>query len=188
MDEIRKYFEKSVSMSDEDWKLFASKLQKEKFSKKQVITCMGDPENYLSFIEKGMVRFYIPREDDDFTFSFSFAGEFVSAYDSFLTQKPCTYNIQALEESILWRISYKDLNIIYNETEIGDKVGRLASERLYLENFKREISLLTQTAEERYLALFSEQSHVLKQIPLKYIASYIGITPQALSRIRRKIF
>ncbi|ASK32605.1 CarD family transcriptional regulator [Chryseobacterium sp. T16E-39] len=187
MEAIRNYFEQSVSMSDKDWELFASKLKTEKFSKKQFLINANETEHYLSFIEKGTVRFFIPKEIEDFTFSFSFAGEFVSAYDSFLTQKPCSYSIQALEETVLWRIAYEDLNLIYAETEIGNKIGRLASERLYLENFKREISLLTQTAEERYLNLFSEQRHILKQIPLKYIASYIGITPQALSRIRRKI-
>ncbi|EJL72723.1 Crp/Fnr family transcriptional regulator [Chryseobacterium populi] len=187
MKQIRNYFEKSVIMPDDDWELFASKLKIQTFSKKQHLISTGETENYLSFIEYGTVRFYIPREEDDFTFSFSFADNFVSAYDSFLTRKRCSYNIQALEETVLWRISYEDLNLIYAETEIGEKIGRLASERLYLENFKREISLLTETAEERYLTLFTDQPHILKYIPLKYIASYIGITPQALSRIRRRI-
>ncbi|WP_446681784.1 Crp/Fnr family transcriptional regulator [Chryseobacterium flavum] len=186
MEEIRNYFEKSVVMSDRDWERFSSKLEQQKFSKKQYLINTGQKENYLSFIEKGSVRFYIPGEED-FTFSFSFAGEFVSAYDSFLTRNPCNYQIQALEDTVLWRISHQDLNIIYDETEIGDRIGRLASEKLYLSNFRRELSLLTQTAEERYLALFSEQPDLLKNIPLKYIASYIGITPQALSRIRRRI-
>jgi CRP-like cAMP-binding protein len=187
MQQIRTYFEKTVAMSDKDWEMFASKLVRKTFSRKQHLITVGETENYLSFIEKGSTRFYIPGDLDDFTFSFSFAGEFVSAYDSFLTRKPCSYNVQALEETILWRISFEDLNTIYAETEIGNTIGRLASEGLYLENFKREISLLTQTAEERYLALFSEQPEILKYIPLKYIASYIGITPQALSRIRRRI-
>ncbi|HEY0749771.1 MAG TPA: hypothetical protein VGD26_01370 [Chitinophagaceae bacterium] len=66
-------------------------------------------------------------------------------------------------------------------------IGRKASEDLFLKKSKRELSLLNDTAEERYLKLFSEQLHLIKQIPLKYIASYIGITPQALSRIRKRI-
>ena len=82
---------------------------------------------------------------------------------------------------------YNDLQKIYDETEIGNKIGRLASEDLFLKKSKRELSLLTETAEQRYLNLFSEQLHLLKQVPLKYIASYIGITPQSLSRIRKRI-
>jgi len=58
---------------------------------------------------------------------------------------------------------------------------------MYLRKSKRELSLLSQTAEERYLSLFSDRPKLLKQIPLKYIASYIGVTPQALSRIRKRI-
>lgn len=66
-------------------------------------------------------------------------------------------------------------------------IGRVAAEILYMEKSKRELSLLSMTAEQRYLNLFSEQQELIRLIPLKYIASYIGITPQALSRIRRRI-
>ena len=187
MEQIRKYFERSVSITDDEWRVFSSKLICQKYSKKQKLLDIGETEDYLSFIENGILRFYIPKEENDFTFSFSFEDEFVSAYDSFLTQKPCKYVVETLTETVLWRISYKDLQQIYDETKIGNEIGRLASEKLYLENVEREISLLTLTAEKRYLQLFTEQPRLLRQIPLKYIASYIGITPQALSRIRRQI-
>ena len=79
------------------------------------------------------------------------------------------------------------LEIIYDKTEIGNTIGRLASEDLFMKKSKRELSLLIQSAEERYLNLFTEQPELLQFIPLKYIASYIGVTPQALSRIRKRI-
>ena len=148
---------------------------------------MGQVEKYLSFIEKGIVRFYIPKEDNDLTFVFGFENSFISAYDSFLTQTPSTYHIEALSGTILWRLTYNDLQEIYTKTEIGNTVGWYASEDLFLRKSKRELSLLNNTAEERYLNLFREQPHLIQNIPLKYIASYIGITPQALSRIRRRI-
>ena len=66
-------------------------------------------------------------------------------------------------------------------------IGRRASEELFLKKSKRELSLLRDSAEERYLNLFEERPELLREIPLKYIASYIGVTPQALSRIRRRI-
>jgi hypothetical protein len=84
-------------------------------------------------------------------------------------------------------VSYNDLQEIYRETEVGNLIGRQAGEDLFLKKSKRELSLLDDTAEQRYLNLFTEQPHLIKQIPLKYIASYIGITPQALSRIRGRI-
>ena len=87
----------------------------------------------------------------------------------------------------MWRISVKDLQEVYKETENGNLIGRRMAENMFLIKSKREISLLNKTAEERYLDLFSERPKLLKQIPLKYIASYIGVTPQALSRIRKRI-
>ncbi|GLB51233.1 hypothetical protein NBRC110019_02720 [Neptunitalea chrysea] len=73
------------------------------------------------------------------------------------------------------------------QTPIGNLIGRLIAENLFIIKSKREISFLKETAEKRYLNLFNERPNVIKEIPLKYIASYIGITPQALSRIRKRI-
>jgi len=174
-------------MEEQEWEAFAAKLIRKEVGKKEKLLEVGDIENYLSFIQQGVVRFYIPKDEKEYTFAFSFEEEFVSAYDSFLMQKPCKYIVEALTDTVLWRISYDDLQLIYKQTSIGNQIGRLASEILYLENIEREISLLTLTAKERYLRLFTDQKRLLQQIPLKYIASYIGITPQALSRIRRQI-
>ena len=188
MDQIRKFLEKKVRLSDADWQVFSSKLIRQEFPKRALLLKAGRTENYLSFIEEGIIRFYIPREENDFTFSFSFANSFVSAYDSFLAQLPCIYHVETLTKTVLWRVTYNDLQAIYAETVIGNTIGRYASEGLYLDNFQREISLLTDTAAQRYLKLLSQQPQVIQKIPLKYIASYIGITPQALSRIRRRIY
>jgi CRP-like cAMP-binding protein len=187
MNEIRQYFEKLVTLSDKDWALFYSKLVKREFPKKTILLRTGQQENYLSFIEKGIIRFCIPNEFDDLTFGFAFANNFVSAYDFFLTREPSNYQLETITETILWQLTYQDLQQIYAETEIGNTIGRLASEDLFLKKSKRELSLLTNSAEERYLSLFTEQPHLLQLIPLKYIASYIGVTPQALSRIRKRI-
>ena len=187
MERIREYFEQVINLSDADWAFFASKLTEVTFPKKQQLLCAGKTENYLSFIASGIVRYYIPKEEQDLTFAFSFEGSFVSGYNSFLTQTPSTYNIETLSRTKLWRLSYSDLQSIYRETEAGNTIGRQASEDLFLKKSQRELSLLNESAEERYRNLFTEQPQLIKEIPLKYIASYIGITPQALSRIRKRI-
>ncbi|WP_245701833.1 Crp/Fnr family transcriptional regulator [Roseivirga misakiensis] len=174
-------------MNDPDWSLFASKLDKVKLNKNANLTAVGSIENYLSFISEGIVRFYIPQEENDLTFGFLFENEFVTAYDSFITQAPSHYQIETLTETVLWRISYNDLQEVYDKTESGNFIGRIMAENMFLIKSKRELSLLKKTAEERYLDLFLERPRLLKQIPLRYIASYIGVTPQALSRIRKRI-
>ena len=186
---IREYIEKTVAVSDADWQLFSSKLKVRTFKKKTTILGIGETENYISFIEEGIARFLIPKEDEekDLTFGFCFKNEFVSAYDSFLTRKPSLYRLQALSDIRMWSISHEDLQEVYEKSFAGNVIGRLSSERLFLIKSKREQSLLNESAEERYLNLFTERPNLIKEIPLKYVASYIGVTPQALSRIRKRI-
>ncbi len=185
---IKRYIENNIcSINQTDWDFFSSKLHKENLKKKSKIIKIGAVENYLSFISEGIVRFYIPKEENDLTFGFVFENEFVTAYDSFITQNPSNYEIETLTNTTLWKISFQDLQEVYKKTESGNLIGRRMAENMFLIKSNREISLLNKTAEERYLDLFLERPKLLRNIPLKYIASYIGVTPQALSRIRKRI-
>ncbi len=188
MHRLRAYIEQIASVSDKDWELFSSCLFKQDFSKKQQILKVGQIENHISFIEEGMVRVFIPKEDPEkeITFGFSFKYEFISAYDSFISREPSQYQLEALSNCVVWSISYEDLQNVYNQTSIGNLIGRLTAERLFLIKSNREQSLLNESAEQRYFNLFNTRPELFESIPLKYIASYIGITPQALSRIRKK--
>ena len=85
---------------------------------------------------------------------------------------------------VVWRVHYDDLQMLYKTHSVGNLIGRLTVEKLYVEKLNREFSLLSETAEERYL---KEQPDLFQRLPLKHIASYMGITPQALSRIRKRI-
>ncbi len=187
MEEIKKFIDTIYPMNDSDWVFFSSKLYREDFKKKSTLIAIGDIENHMSFLAEGIVRYYIPREESDLTFGFLFENQFVTAYDSFITQTPSQYQIETLTNATLWRITYQDLQEVYQKTESGNYIGRRMAENMFLIKSKREIALLSKTAEERYLHLFRERPNLIKEIPLKYIASYIGVTPQALSRIRKRI-
>ena len=175
MGHLREYYEGIIKLQESEWEFIATYFNKRIFNKNEIITRQGETENYLSFIESGIIRFFIPEDEKELTFNFSFNKEFTCAYDSFLTQ------------TIVWQISYSDLQKVYAQTQVGNYLGRFASEKLFLAKSRRELSLLKYNAKERYLKLFSEQPDILKFIPMKYIASYIGVTPQGLSRIRRQI-
>ena len=189
LQQIKSYLDQIASISELDWTFFTSKLKRRIISKKSIFLKATEIENHISFIESGVVRLFIPKEnpEKEITFGFSFKNQFVSAYDSFLTQTPSAYQLQALTETKILSISYKDLQLVYKHTHIGNLVGRLIAERLFLIKSKREQNLLNLSAEERYLKLFKERPELLKVIPLKYISSYIGVTAQALSRIRKRL-
>jgi CRP-like cAMP-binding protein len=189
LQQIKEYLDQIAIISDDDWEFFISKLKRRVIKKKTVFLKLNDIEHHISFIESGVVRLYIPKEnpEKEITFGFSFKNQFISAYDSFLTQKPSAYELQTLTETTILSITYDDLQAVYKTTQIGNLVGRLTAERLFLIKSKREQNLLNLTAEERYVKLFKERPGLLKVIPLKYISSYIGVTAQALSRIRKRI-
>ena len=187
MNNIRTYFEKFVDLNDYVWSLFTEKLEYETFSKGSIILKIGDIENYVSVIEEGAVRFVIPNQNNETTFGFAFKGHFFSAYDSFVFQKPTKYQIETLTEVKIWRVSHDNLNQLFDNTREGNLIGRQIAEQFFCGKQDRELSLLTQSATEKYYNLFKNQPQLIKEIPLKYIASYIGITPQALSRIRAEI-
>lgn len=189
MEQIKAYLDQLATISQSDWDFFTSKLQRRVIPKKTIFLELNAIEQTISFIEFGVVRLYIPKEDPEkeITFGFSFKDQFISAYDSFLTQTPSAYQLQALTETTLLSITYDDLQEVYNTTQIGNLIGRLTAERLFLLKSKREQDLLNLTAEERYIKLFKERPELLQVIPLKYISSYIGVTAQALSRIRKRL-
>ena len=189
MQQIKAYLDQIATISEQDWDFFTSKLQRRILPKKTVFLKINEIENHISFIESGVVRLFIPKEnpEKEITFGFSFKNQFISAYDSFLTQQPSLYQLQTLIETTVLSISYNDLQEVYKKTTIGNLIGRLTAERLFLIKSKREQNLLNLSAEERYIRLFKERPELLKIIPLKYISSYIGVTAQALSRIRKRV-
>lgn len=189
LDQIKKYLEQIAPISDADWDFFTSRLTLRTIPKKTVFLKCGQVENHISFVVSGVIRLFIPNDDPDkdLTFGFSFTDQFVSAYDSFLTRTPSAYQLQTLTDTTFLSMTYDDLQNVYKSTVIGNLIGRLTAERLLLLKSKRELYLLNLTAEERYIKLFKERPQLLQVIPLKYISSYIGITAQALSRIRKRI-
>lgn len=184
---LKEYIERIISLSNQDWETIASFFIRREYAKGLKLIRVGEKENYLSFIEQGIVRDYIPDDEKELTFAFNFNKEFTCAYDSFLTRLPTEYEQETLAPTTIWSISYTNLQKVYLQTQTGNFWGRYVAEKLFLQKSKREISLLKQTAKERYMDLLLNKSYIIQQVPLKYIASYIGVTPQALSRIRKEI-
>ncbi|RBL88929.1 Crp/Fnr family transcriptional regulator [Chitinophaga flava] len=188
MELMHQYLRKQVDISDEDWRVFSSRFEQKIYPAKTFYLKAGETENYLSFVDRGLLRFYLEdTECNETTIGFSIQGWFMCVFSSFYTRRPSFYYGETLAETVLWRIHYDDLQEMYSRLSIVERIGRLATEQMLLWKSERELSFLTKSAEERYLDLFNKVPHLLQQVPLKYLASYIGVTPQALSRIRKRI-
>ena len=125
--------------------------------------------------------------DKEVTCGFSFSCEFANAYSSLNNKELSVFNVQALCKSVIWRLSKRNLSYLYKTSLNINKIMRVTLEYAFARKTVRELSLLRYTPEERYVKLLEGDKMLLQNIPLKYIASYIGITPQALSCIRKRI-
>lgn len=170
-----------------DWTPFLNQLHHTTIAKNEHLIRIGQMEKHLYFLKEGVFRFYVEQETKDITFDFVFPGSFFCAFTSFLTGEPVKYSIQALTDCQVYFIEKSALEQAYESDFKSLAMGKWAAEQQFLKKSAREFSLLMETAEERYLSLVNKQPILLQNIPLKYLASYIGITPQALSRIRKRI-
>jgi CRP-like cAMP-binding protein len=185
---IRSYFDSQAILNDEDWHLFQSGLQERRFRKGSLILQEGEVENYLSFIVSGSVRLYtITPNGEDVSVGFAAANCFAGSYSSFISQKPSLLNVEALEDLFLLSISFENLNKCYSVSATGEILGRINAEMHLIHQEERQISLLTKSATERYLELLEQNPHLLQLVKLQHIASYLGIKPESLSRIRKSM-
>ena len=186
MQSLITYFER-MGFSESELAPFLDCIETRQFKANELIIYSGQVENYLSFIDEGLVRYYVVAKDKEITTDFAFQRSFYCAYDSFYDRSKTQIYIEALTDTQLYSISYKDLQNLYLNCEITKKLGRLATEYLLSKKVKREINLLTKSPQERYEELLREQPKYILQIPLKFIASYLGVVPETLSRIRKRI-
>lgn len=141
----------------------------------------------IAYITQGSFRLFKMIDGIETTTYFSFEQEWISAYTSFLTQSPAYISIQAMEEATVLTLSYNDMQSLYAHHPVMERFGRLMAEHLCICLDERMHSLLLKTPEERYLKTLHDNSFYFERVPQHYIASYLGIAPESLSRIRRRV-
>lgn len=174
-------------MDEKDLQQFIKLLKVKTYKSGETILRKGQRDQELSFLNKGVVRFYVKKNSSEVTFDFIFSGTFYCHYDSFYSKKPTQFYSEALTDIEVLSISSNQLNALFATCAFAENLTRLALEKLLEKKLNRELSLLTNTPAERYLKLLQEQPKLLQQIPQKYLATYLGIVPETLSRIRKRI-
>jgi CRP-like cAMP-binding protein len=143
--------------------------------------------NQVAFVVKGKLRiFYLDDAGNEITCYFVTADHFISSFTSFLTNTPTTENISAIEDTTLMVISKTDLEKLSEEIPKIHIWRRIIAENLFITMEKRVSMLQSQTAHERYENMLKENPEIILSVPLQYTASFLGITPQHLSRLRKE--
>ena len=194
---FRKYkifIEKYISHNFVEWRIFQSKLKVEYFKKGETILHVDDVCQTLRFIDSGLARAYmISEEGKDYTWSIFFNDDnahmtnlFVVDYDSFLNQTPSSFHIEALEDSVLISVDYQDVQFIYDKLKKGERFGRLMSQEAYSYLHKQSIDRQIKTAEERFKDFMKKTPYLLEKVPQYHIATFLGMTPQYLSMLKKE--
>jgi CRP-like cAMP-binding protein len=146
----------------------------------------GEVSRKMGFVLQGVFHYFENGDGQRLTYSFGREQEFIGDYESFLSAQPATHGIQALEEARLLCISYDNLQRLYREVQEGERLGRLVAEAGFMELVRQLTSFYKDPPAQRYARFVSTYPDLQQRIPQYYIASYVGVKPQSLSRIRSR--
>jgi len=158
----------------------------DKFSKKQMILQAGDYSDTVYFVFDGLVRIYYVKEDKEITNWFIKENMMFAATYSILTGQPNYSNYETLEDTYVLKLKYSVLESYYEKYHSLEHIGRKLIEAYYGSFMKKTFDVLFLSAEERYQIFAKDNTDLLNRVPLKHIASYLGITQETLSRLRAK--
>lgn len=185
--QLRGFINYVVPITENDWELFDKRLFLKEFEKGELLIRAGETENFMYFLMEGVTRIFHYSDNIEYTLRFNFPITAFNSYASFINRTPSLINVEAITNVKAFRMSYNDMQSLYERSKNAERMGRRMIEILYVQRELKEILLHSKTAEDNYCELVKSNPVLTDQIPQKYLASYLGITPESLSRIRKKI-
>lgn len=176
-----------VEFDEEELFYFLKLLKPRMLNKNDFILEGGDICKTMVIVNRGGLRYFSLNDKGEQSNWFAFEGEWLGDYESFLTRQPSSHFIQAIEATEIFSLSYDDMQQLYAKGAKYERFGRLIAENLFIKAERSRNELTSLPAEQRYLNLIKDHPDILKRIPVQHIATYLGIQPQSLSRIRRNI-
>lgn len=175
-------------ITDEEIAFVSKGLTISEFKAKQYYLKAGQVQTAIGYMVSGLIRsYYIDDKGNQITISFVKEKEYVTDYGAFVRQKPSKYYFQCLEPCVVVNLLYSEMQDGYNEYKNIERYGRLVTEEILVQQQTRLESFLFEKAEERYLNFIKRSPNLFNRISLTYLASYLGIERQSLSRIRKKL-
>jgi CRP-like cAMP-binding protein len=191
----KKFIDQYISFNIIEWTLFKSKLKTSHHKKGEIVHYAGDICTKLMFINSGIARAYIiDDEGKDHTWSIYFNDDnakmtnfYLVDYDSFIHQNTSYISIEILEDCELVTVGYDDVHFLYNKLKKGERFGRLMSESAYSYTHNYIIDRMTKSATQRFEEFMKNTPYLLDKVPQYHIATLLGIAPQSLSRLKKRL-
>lgn len=186
-----KHFLKNIfneqNFTKEDFEKILNQYQRVEFSKNDYLIKEGTKANFYYFIESGYARSYvIDLEGNDVSTKFFSTTDIVIDWHSYFLKTKCRENIQAVSACVAWKITFENFMHLFH-IEAFREVGRTRLVNNYFELKNHSVSVIADPAKDRYLNLLKTKPDIVQNVPLKQIATYLGITDTSLSRIRKEI-
>jgi CRP-like cAMP-binding protein len=180
--------ERYVQLETKDASLFTSLLLPLRMKQHEFVEQSGEQSKYFIHVSSGcLMSYYTDNEGSDHVLQFATAGWWTGDLHSFTKQVPSIYSTRALADSEVLLLPKSHMDQLLNEAPVFEKYFRIIFQNSLITHQNRIIQSYSSTAEERYLAFREKYSTLEQYVPLKYIASYLGITPEFLSKVRRKL-
>nr|WKN37750.1 Crp/Fnr family transcriptional regulator [Tunicatimonas sp. TK19036] len=184
MDAFSTSIKKYISLTPEDLNAIQRCFQAKEIKKGRFLVRSGQVSNQFMFIEKGCLRVFWERETSEVTGWFAFEDEFFCELSSFIPQQPSAFGVQAIEDTNILYITQPEMEQLFTEVPVFETFVRKFWEHIISHMVSNMTSFRAETAEERYQKAMMHPK-LLQRVPLKYLSSYLGITPSSLSRIRK---
>ena len=185
---LRDHFAETDVFNEEDFEKLISYFTVVNLKRKEYFTRQGESCRYLAFVNSGCLRAYhTDNKGDEFTMYFAFVNWWTGDKTSFYSGTPSRFSVQALEESEIFRADKKNWEDALDKIPAFEKWYRVKARKSYEAAQQKLIDMQTESAEEKYLKLLNNAPEIVQRIPQHFIASYLGIKPQSLSRIRKNI-
>ncbi|TDQ11214.1 Crp/Fnr family transcriptional regulator [Pedobacter metabolipauper] len=183
---IEAFIRMLVQPNEEEWSAFTKIVQAKKLKKKDLLLEEGHACNFIAFINQGVLREYSYQNGKEATVDFMGENQFTSDYQSFIMQTPSKQYLEALTDVDLLILKKEAIDSLYNKYKIWERFGRLIIERVFCSAEEKRKRIISTTHDEQYRDFATAYPQIVQQVPQYYIASYLGLTPEHLSRIRKK--
>jgi CRP-like cAMP-binding protein len=177
-----------VPISEKEWNIIRNKFIFRQVPKKFVLVKTGDIADEVYFVNKGLLRLYYEKDGEEITAFIYSENLFASSYDSFLSKTKSNQCIDAIEDCDLLVLSYQAMQELYAEVPKFNIIARIVAEQRFINAQRILSSFILDSPEERYLKFTKQFPNLIQRVPQHIIASYLGVTPVSLSRIRKRIF
>jgi CRP-like cAMP-binding protein len=188
MDRLIENIKLYASLSEQEIQLLRNAVDKKVYDKSEIIFTEGNVSDEIYFVTKGCVRLFYNVDGTDKTAFFYTEGKFICAGESYTFNIPANENYQAVEQTEIFVFTKSKIDVLLKEVPKFEIIARIATENELITSQKVIASFVTKSAEERYIDLLNTQGELFQRVPQQYIASFLGVSPETLSRIKTRVF